>query len=252
MARRRRPSIQRLLDEKYTLYATPDFIPDDPISIPHRYSRLQDVEIAAFWVSILSWGQRKTIINKGNELFSLMDDAPYDFIVHHSEQDRKRFLDFKHRTFQATDTLYFLEFLQQHYREHDSLESLFLDDEGGLSLASFHDRFFGLACAPQRTRKHVATPVRGSTCKRVCMFLRWMVRGRSEGIDLGLWNSIQPQDLYIPLDVHVYNSARHLGLLQRKQRDWKAVVELTENLRKYDATDPIRYDYALFGMGCFE
>lgn len=245
---RKRPSIQQLLEEKYAQYAEPSFIPDDPISLPHSYTDRRDVEITAFWVAMLSWGQRVTIINKSREIFGLMGDSPYDFIVHHSEQDRQAFLDFKHRTFQATDTLYFLEFLQQHYRVNDSMESLFLH-RGKVSLAHFHDRFFSSAVAPQRTRKHVATPVRGSTCKRLCMFLRWMVRPSTEGIDFGLWEQIDPSKLYIPLDVHVHRVALALGLVQRQQRDWKTVDLLTRQLRKYDRNDPVRFDYALFGMG---
>lgn len=241
--------LHRLLEQSYELYADSSFIPEDPISIPHGYTDPRDIEIVAFWVSMLSWGQRVTIINKSKELFGLMGESPYDFIVHHREEDRVAFLDFKHRTFQATDTLYFLEFLQQHFRQFDSMQDLFIDVDGALSIASFHDRFFALELAPQRTRKHVSTTTRGSTCKRLCMFLRWMVRPTTEAIDFGLWRKIHPRDLYIPLDVHVQRVAISLGLLTRKQRDWRAVEELTHQLRLYDPEDPVRYDYALFGMG---
>lgn len=245
---RKRASLQSLLDEKYAQHSTTDFIADDPISIPHSYTDPRDIEITAFWVSMLSWGQRVTIINKSKELFGLMGESPYDFIVNHSEDDRAAFLDFKHRTFQATDTLYFLEFLQQHYRAHDSMQDLFMH-RGRVSLGHFHDRFFSIDDAPQRTRKHVATPIRKSTCKRLCMFLRWMVRPDHEGIDFGLWESIDPSLLYIPLDVHVHRVAIQLGLVRRKQRDWQTVDLLTRQLRKYDQADPVKYDYALFGMG---
>lgn len=235
-----------------------DFIKDDPISIPHRFSKKQDIEIMGFWVSMLAWGQRKTIINKSLELVKLMDDAPYDFIKNHQEKDRKAFLKFKHRTFQATDTLYFLEFLQHHYQEHDTLEKAFsmhmgkkdITVENGLR--GFHELFFSLPDAPHRTRKHVSTPARKSACKRLNMFLRWMVRQDDKGVDFGIWTDIKPDQLLIPLDVHVDRIARRFGLLERKQTDWKAVLELTANLRKYDAKDPVKYDFALFGVGVLE
>lgn len=249
MSHRKKHSLQRLLDDKYIQYAEPSFIPDDPISIPHSYDQKEDREITAFWVSMLSWGNRTTIINKSKELFDLMDNAPYDFIVNHEEKDRERFLAFKHRTFQSIDTLYFLAFLQHHFQEHKSLEPLFLDHKGRLSIANFHNHFFSLPYAPKRTRKHVATTERGSTCKRINMFLRWMVRPSDNGVDFGQWETISTKDLRIPLDIHVYRVALHYGLLERKIRDWKAVEELTNNLKKYDPIDPVRYDYALFGMG---
>jgi uncharacterized protein (TIGR02757 family) len=242
-----------LLDRKVDLYNSFGFIPFDPIGIPHRYSELQDIEITAFWTSILSWGQRITIINKANELFSLMDDAPFDFIVNHNERDRKRFEKFKHRTFNYIDTLYFLEFLQNHYRHYKSLEDAFLisgkfiDIES--SLIHFREYFFDHPYAPDRTRKHIASPARKSTCKRLNMFLRWMVRKDDKGVDFGIWNRIHQSALMMPLDVHVERHGRALGLLKRKQRDWEAVKELTYNLRKFDASDPVKYDFALFGMG---
>ena len=207
---------------------------------------------------MLAWGQRKTIINKAGELIEMMDGAPYDFIVHHREEDRKRFLGFKHRTFQATDTLFFLEFLQWYYCRHDSLEDAFArflsphDQHTGPALAGFHYLFFSLPDAPQRTRKHIATPERGSTCKRLNMFLRWMVRRDKQGVDFGLWQRISPAQLLIPLDVHVDRVARRLGLIKRKQTDWQTVLELTGNLRHFDAEDPVRYDFALFGLGVLQ
>ncbi len=243
------------LDEKVDLYNRPQFIKDDPIQIPHRFTKLQDVEIMGFWTAVLAWGQRKTIINKANELVELMDGAPHDFMVNHSEKDRRRFLDFKHRTFQATDTLYFLEFLQYFYKNNNTLETAFAqfinknDETVEKALIGFHDLFFSLDVAPQRTRKHIATPIRKSTCKRLNMFLRWMVRDDDKGVDLGLWKAIKPSQLLMPLDVHVERVGRKLGVLTRKQRDWKAVIELTENLRQYDPKDPVKYDFALFGIG---
>ncbi len=234
------------------------FIADDPISVPHRFSKKQDIEIMAFWAATLAWGQRKTIINSAQKLAELMDNAPHDFIKNHQEHDRARFLDFKHRTFQATDTLWFLAFFQRFYQKNASLETAFSGhlapgaENIEVALRGFHDQFFADEFAPDRTRKHVATPARGSTCKRLCMFLRWMVREDAAGVDFGIWKTIRPAQLLIPLDVHVERVARRLGLLERAQTDWRAVLELTENLRKYDPLDPVRYDFALFGMGIDE
>ncbi len=247
--------LQSKLDKLVERYNHPDFIKDDPISIPHQFSKLQDIEIIGFWIAMLAWGQRKTIINSAKKLLQLMDNAPYDFIVNHEEKDRAAFLDFKHRTFQPIDTLYFLEFFQQYYRKNQSLEMAFSqyiqpdDDHIGNGLIGFHNQFFSLDNAPQRTRKHVATPVRKSTCKRLCMFLRWMVRQDNKGVDLGLWTTIKPSQLLMPLDVHVDRVARQFGLIERKQTDWKTVLELTDNLKAFDATDPVKYDFALFGYG---
>lgn len=251
-------SIKDLLDAAVVQYNRPDFIESDPISIPHRFSRLQDREIMGFWAAMLAWGQRKTIIQSANTLARLMDYAPYDFICNHEEQDRARFLSFKHRTFQATDTLWFLTFLQDFYRRHNSLEIAFarhLQDGDATvekALIGFHRDFFNLPYAPDRTRKHVSTPEKGSTCKRLNMFLRWMVRRDEAGVDFGLWQTIRPDQLLIPLDVHVDRVARRLGLLERKQTDWQAVLELTATLRTFDARDPVKYDFALFGLGVLE
>lgn len=247
--------LQARLDAAVRRYNTPGFIPDDPISIPHRFDRLQDREITGFWAATLAWGQRKTIVKSAERLVQLMDGAPYDFIRNHEETDRQRFLDFKHRTFQATDTLYFLDFFQRYYRLNDSLEHAFarhLSSDAATveaALTGFHRDFFDHPYAPERTRKHVATPERGSTCKRLNMFLRWMVRRDAAGVDFGVWRQIRPAQLLMPLDVHVERVARNLGLLQRPQADWKAVLELTENLRAFDPDDPVKYDFALFGLG---
>lgn len=247
--------VKRLLDQAVLRYNQPDFIVDDPISIPHQFSRQQDREIIGFWVAMLAWGQRKTIINKATELINLMDGAPHDFVVNHQEDDLQRFLSFKHRTFQVIDTLYFLQFLQWYYRQHDSLEDAFarhLTSDAphvGPALRGFHELFFSLPHAPQRTRKHIATPARKSSCKRLNMFLRWMVRRDDRGVDFGCWHRIQPHQLLMPLDVHVDRVARQLGLLQRKQRDWQAVLELTEAVREFSPEDPVQYDFALFGLG---
>jgi uncharacterized protein (TIGR02757 family) len=253
--------IKAFLDECVEQYNCPAFIETDPINIPHRFSRLQDIEIMGFWTAVLAWGQRKTIINSATRLCELMEGAPHDFIINHTESDREKFLSFKHRTFQATDTLYFLEFFQQYYRNHSSLEDAFIPLPSSLyplpntiepALLAFHEYFFSLPDAPARTRKHIPTPARKSTCKRLNMFLRWMVRQDEKGVDFGVWKKIKPAQLLIPLDVHVDRVARQYGLLQREKSDWQAVLELTETLRQFDAEDPVKYDFALFGLGVLE
>ncbi len=258
MVRSEDQSLERLksfLDSLVERYQKPEFIHTDPICIPHRYSKKQDIEIAGFWTAILSWGLRKTIINKATELFSLMDNSPYDFILNHSEKDRQKFLGFKHRTFQPTDTLYFLTFLQQYYRDFQSLEDAFIQDHKGktkLCLTRFNQLFFSLPFAPSRTSKHIPTPQKRSACKRLNMFLRWMVRSNKAGVDFGIWQRIKPSQLFIPLDIHVERAARKLNLITRKQTDWNTVLELTQVLKKFDPLDPVKYDFALFGMGILE
>lgn len=259
MAKRNIPKDRNLkdfLDEKVDRYNSIDFIPNDPISLPHQFTKLQDREIIGFWVAMLSWGLRKTIINNGQRLVDMMDGAPHDFILNHQEKDRKSFLHFKHRTFNDIDTLYFLEYFQQYYRKHESLEDAFLLDQEDFdletSLIQFHNQFFDLTDAPKRTRKHVANPANKSTAKRINMFLRWMVRSDKKGVDFGVWKNIPMSKLMIPLDVHVDKVARKLGLLKRKQTDWSSVKELTENLKQFDPMDPVKYDFALFGIGILD
>ncbi|ADB39056.1 TIGR02757 family protein [Spirosoma linguale] len=254
-------TIKEFLDAKADLYNRPSFIERDPISIPHRFSKKQDIELMGFWAAVLAWGQRPVILKKANELVELMDGAPHDFVRNHEEADLKRFLNFKHRTFNATDALYFLHFFRQYYLDNDSLEDAFLPTETDSlnsqsiqtvesSLITFHDRFCGLTdFFPERTRKHIATPARNSSCKRLLMFLRWMVRQDDRGVDFGIWTRLRPHQLVIPIDVHVNRVARHLQLLSRPQTDWKAALELTETLRQFDPADPVRYDFALFGLG---
>ena len=248
--------LKSFLDKKVKMYNHPSFIEKDPISVPHRYRKLQDIEISAFFAAVFAWGNRTTIINKTNELMLLMDDAPYEFIDKHKEKDRKRLLQFAHRTFNTTDLLYFTEFLQLHYKKNDSLETAFLP--GGkftdieTSLNYFHNYFFSLPDAPERTKKHIAAPFRKSTCKRLNMFLRWMVRKDTSGVDFGKWKKIKQQDLICPVDLHVARVSRKLGLLERKQTDWLAATELTQNLKQFDPADPVKYDFALFSLGVTE
>lgn len=242
-------------DKNYQRFNHKDFIATDPISVPHQLSLKQDIEIIGFWTAILSWGQRITIINKANELLDLMGGRPYQFILQHNEEDLRPFEDFKHRTFNGTDALYFLYFLKRHYSKYESLESAFTrhrkteEKQMEEMLSGFHHYFFDDNFAPPRTKKHIATPERKSTCKRLNMFMRWMVRKDDSGVDFGLWEDIPSSALKIPLDVHVERIARHYGLLTRKQRDWLAVLEITDKLSSFDPNDPVKYDYALFGEG---
>ena len=250
--------LKEFLDRKVTAYNQPDFITYDPISIPHRFSKKEDIEIAGFFAAILAWGQRKTIINKCLELLQLMDNAPHAFMLHHSDEDLKPLLKFKHRTFNDIDTLYFVEFFSWFYKQHESLEDAFTigwnEDRDVMEklLANFHDFFFQLPDAPQRTRKHIATPKRKAACKRINMFLRWMVRSDDKGVDFGIWKKIKPYQLICPCDLHVDRVGRRLGLIERKQTDWQTAMELTQRLREFDPQDPVKYDFALFGMGVEE
>lgn len=252
------PRLKALLNEKLVQYNRPNFIEADPISIPHRYTKQADIEIMGFIAAVLAWGQRKTIINKCLELDGLFHSTPHDFMMNHTDSDLKSLLHFKHRTFNATDLLYFIEFLQYHYQHNESLETAFsqhllpTDEHVGKALAGFHNYFFSLEDAPHRTKKHIPTPERGSSCKRLNMYLRWMVRKDDKGVDFGLWQNIKPSQLLCPLDLHVERVARKLGLITEKQTNFKAVLELTTNLKLINAKDPVRYDLALFGMGVME
>ena len=251
------PDLKPYLDEKVAQYNRAAFIPDDPICIPHAYSKVQDIEIAGLFAATLAWGQRKTIIAKCRELMHYMDDRPHQFIVNHSEQDLKSLMHFKHRTFNTTDLLYFIHSLKAMYSNNDTLEGAFCfdtfeDDKVENGLNRFYQTFFGLPDAPARTAKHVASPAKKSACKRLNMFLRWMIRRDEQGVDFGIWHSAKPSDLMCPLDVHVDRIARNLGLITRKQTDWLTTQELTAALRTLDPDDPVKYDYALFGIGVME
>jgi uncharacterized protein (TIGR02757 family) len=246
--------LERFLNKKVDLYNQPSFIKDDPICIPHSFTKKQDIEIAGFFAAIFAWGNRTTIINKSKELMLLMDNAPYDFCLNNSPKQLKKILNFKHRTFNTTDLLYFIEFFNFHYSKHKSLETAFTmhGNTAEKMLTGFHHYFFSLEHIPARTKKHIATPERKSSCKRLNMFLRWMVRKDDNGVDFGIWKNISPSQLICPLDLHVVRVAKRLNLLQRKQTDWQAALELTEYLRTLDKNDPVKYDFALFGMGVME
>ena len=246
--------LKEFLDEKVDLYNRPEFIELDPIQIPHQFNKRQDIEIAGFFAATLAWGQRKTIIAKGKELMELMNNTPHDFILHHKSHDLKRISRFKHRTFNSTDLLYFISFFKDFYSKNNSLEEAFINSNRKSllmkdSLTQFHDLFFSLEHLPQRTRKHVATPARKSACKRINMFLRWMVRNDNRGVDFGLWKKISPAQLICPIDLHVERVARKLKLIKRNSVDWETAIELTNSLKKFDPSDPVKYDFALFGLG---
>lgn len=244
--------MKSFLDEKVDQYNHISFIGNDPISIPHLFSDNQDREIMGFFAAILAWGQRKTIIAKCHELVRRLGGEPYRFIMEHGDEDLKGLLGFTHRTFNDTDLLYFVEFFQRHYSRYVTLEDAFLKkgvfSSAEDSLIHFEKAFFNFPDAPQRTRKHIATPLRNSACKRINMFLRWMVRSDDRGVDFGIWKRIPQSALVCPIDLHVDRAARRLGLITRKQTDWKTALELTGNLRLLDPEDPVKYDFALFGL----
>jgi uncharacterized protein (TIGR02757 family) len=254
----KQPSIQDFLNRKVEEFNQPSFIKDDPVSIPHLFTKQQDIEIAGLFAAVFAWGNRTTIINKSRELMQAMDMAPYQFILQHDDNALKKLLLFKHRTFNTTDLLYFIEFLKYHYSNHQSLESAFTrgmdsyDATIEKGLAGFHHYFFSLENVPARTRKHIATPERKSTCKRLNMYLRWMVRSDDRGVDFGIWKNINPAQLICPIDLHVARVAQRFNLLPRKQIDWQAALDLTTCLRRFDAGDPVKYDFALFGLGVVE
>ncbi len=246
--------IKEFLDSKVKEYNRPAFIQDDPIAIPHLFTRKQDIEIAAFFAAVFAWGNRTTIINKSKELMQRMDNAPYAFIKSYQPEHLQNLKGFRHRTFNTDDLYYFLEFLHQHYVKYDSLEAAFfpagdLNAEQGLIL--FKNNFFSFEHL-RRTEKHISSPLQKSTCKRLNMFLRWMVRHDANGVDFGLWRNVSPSQLICPIDVHVARVAKKLGLLKRKQVDWLAALELTDALRQLDKNDPVKYDFALFNLGVIE
>ncbi len=247
--------IKEFLEEKVSQYNNPKFIESDPIQIPHGFSRKEDIEIAGFLVATIAWGKRAMIIKNGERMMELMGQEPFDFVVNHTESDLKSFDSFVHRTFNGIDFRFFIRSLRHIYKHHGGLEQVFdsykTHDSMQPAIHAFKKVFFEIPF-PDRTQKHISDPGRNSAAKRINMFLRWMVRNDNAGVDFGIWDSISPSLLSCPLDVHSGNVARKLGLLSRKQNDAKSLLELDENLRALDATDPVKYDFALFGLGVFE
>ncbi|MER3317425.1 MAG: TIGR02757 family protein [Allomuricauda sp.] len=247
--------LKEFLDAKVLEYNHLKFLEDDPIQIPHRFTQKEDIEISAFLTATIAWGNRKSIINNATRLMGLMGSSPYDFVINHTEDNLEKLSPFVHRTFNGIDLGYFVSSLQNIYKNHGGLETVFTEHQAKDSMqpaiSKFKEVFFELP-HQSRTQKHVSDPNKGSAAKRINMFLRWMVRDNNTGVDFGLWKNISPAKLSCPLDVHSGNVARKLKLLKRKQNDAKALQELDKNLRKLDATDPVKYDFALFGLGVFE
>lgn len=243
------------LDEKAVQYENRDFIPHDPIQIPHRFEVKEDIEISAFLTAIIAWGNRKSIIKNATKMMDIMGNAPYDFVINYDEEQAQVFEGFVHRTFNSTDLETFIRALQHIYKNHGSLENAFKIGitKDGLqpAISNFKKLFFQIEHL-QRTQKHLSDPLKNSAAKRINMFLRWMIRDASMGVDFGIWKSISPSLLSCPLDVHTSNVARKLKLLSRKQNDAKTLLELDTALRKMDPKDPVKYDFALFGLGAFE
>jgi len=249
--------IKTFLDEKAAFYNSPEFINEDPVAIPHRFTKKEDIEISAFLTASIAWGKRISIIRNGTRLMNMMDNSPHDFIKNFTENDFVRFEKFVHRTFNEDDCLYFLWSLKNIYQNHGGLEKTFTplnnqtDDVIFNAIMNFRKIFLETDHLP-RSEKHLANPAKNASAKRLNMFLRWMIRNDKNGFDFGIWKSIKPKHLICPLDVHSGNSARKLGLLHRKANDWQAACELTTELRQLDPADPVKYDFALFGLGAFE
>ena len=247
--------LKEFLDEKVILYNNPNFIESDPIQIPHLFTLKEDIEIAGFLVATIAWGNRKSIINNGHRLVEMMGNSPYDFVMNFSEKNSESLSQFVHRTFNDEDLFCFLKALQNIYKNHGGLENVFASyaEKNSMQTAIHHFKkiFFEMPHAA-RTQKHISDPLKNSAAKRINMFLRWMVRNDTAGVDFGIWNKINPSQLSCPLDVHSGNVARKLNLLKRKQNDGKALSELDNSLRKLDPFDPVKYDFALFGLGVFE
>jgi len=248
-------NIKEILEQKFTQYNQPSFISTDPISIPHRFRLKEDIEISGFLAAIIAWGQRKTIIHNATRLMESMGNTPYDFVMNFRESDLGVFQGFVHRTFNFDDLSTFLFALKNIYQQHGGMEPVFATGlqkgDMGMAISYFRDVFFSIPHLP-RSRKHVSNPASGACAKRINMYLRWLVRKDDAGVDFGLWKSISASQLICPLDVHSGRVARKLGLLSRKQDDWKAAEELTDHLRQFDPEDPVKYDFALFGLGVFE
>jgi uncharacterized protein (TIGR02757 family) len=247
--------LKAFLDEKVTLYNKPDFIESDPIQIPHLFACKEDIEIAGFLAATIAWGNRKMIISNAKKMMELMGNSPYDFIMSYQEHQLERFATFVHRTFNGVDFTSFIKSLRHVYSNHGGLEAVFTKHAEAesiqIAITEFKKVFFSIE-HQARTQKHVSDPMSGSAAKRINMFLRWMVRNDNAGVDFGIWKSIAPACLSCPLDVHSGNVARKLGILTRKQNDAKAVIELDTQLRLMDNQDPVKYDFALFGLGAFE
>jgi uncharacterized protein (TIGR02757 family) len=247
--------LKEFLDEKSHYYQNFDFVESDPVKVPHQFIKKEDVEISAFLTAIISWGRRKSILESAFRIMNAMSYQPYDFTMNHTEADLKELDLINHRTFKGIDLRFFIESLKNIYKNYNGLEGIFSENSYSENLhKQIHELksiFFSIPHR-KRTEKHIPDPMRGSAAKRINMFLRWMVRPSTGGVDFGIWKGLKPSQLSIPLDVHTGNVARKLNLLKRKQNDNKAVLELDKVLRNFDPSDPVKYDFALFGLGIFE
>jgi len=245
--------LKEFLDEKVAQYLRPDFVGDDPISIPHQFEKKEDIEISAFLSATIAWGRRAMIMKNARHMMQIMDNSPYNFIMNASDKEINNSLNFCHRTFQGIDLHTFILALRNIYQNHNGLEACFYTKKEDMSegISNFKKIFFSIE-HPQRSEKHISDPLKGSAAKRLIMFLRWMVRSNKEGVDFGIWKSLDPGQLSCPLDVHTANVSRKLGLIKRKANDWKTVKELDAHLRKFCPEDPAKYDFALFGLGVYE
>ena len=247
--------IKEFLDYKSEKYNNPSFIQEDPIQIPHLFQKKEDIEISGFLTATIAWGNRKSIIKSSKKIVEFFGHKPYDFIMNHNDSDLKKLESFKHRTFNGYDLIQFVKSIKNIYSNHDGLESVFakhiLKERMHNSIHEFKKKFFEIEHL-KRTKKHISDPFKGSAAKRINMFLRWMVRDDNKGVDFGIWKKIKPKYLSCPLDIHSGRIARKIGILKRKQNDHKAVIELDSFLRTLDVNDPVKYDYALFGIGVFE
>jgi len=245
--------LKEFLDEKVALYLKPNFVVEDPIAIPHQFSKKEDVEIAAFLTATIAWGRRPMILKNAQEMMRIMDHSPHEFILNANNKEIEQSLNFCHRTFQGVDLQTFIYALRNIYQNHNGLEACFYTEKEDMSagISSFKQTFFSINHL-SRTQKHVSDPLKGSASKRLIMFLRWMVRSNNEGVDFGIWKTLNPSQLSCPLDVHTANVARKLGLITRKANDWKTVKELDLHLRSFCKEDPSKYDFALFGLGVYE
>lgn len=251
----KKADLKEFLDTKVAQYNNPKFIESDPIQIPHQFNKKEDIEIAGFLTATIAWGNRKSIINNAKQLMSLLNNSPYDFVINHQKADLEKLQPFVHRTFNGNDCIQFIKCLKHIYLNYSGLEPLFLKhaekDSLQTAISKFKTVFFEIEHL-QRTQKHISDPLKNSAAKRINMFLRWMIRNDNTGVDFGIWKSLSSSQLSCPLDVHSGNVARKLGLLKRKQNDAKALLELDIALRKLDTNDPVKYDFALFGLGVFE
>lgn len=251
----KKDELKEFMDQKVVQYHRPEFTETDPIRIPHGFSLKEDIEISGFLTATMSWGNRKMIIGKANELMNRIGNSPFDFVMNYNKNQFEKIEGFKHRTINSDDLDFYFRSLQNIYANHGGLETVFdfskKDTDSFNAIENFRNIFLETDHL-KRSEKHLSSPAKGSAAKRLNMFLRWMVRTKKQGVDFGLWKNISASQLVCPLDLHSGNTARKLGLLKRKQNDWKAAIELNSNLKKMDPKDPVKYDFALFGLGVFE